>query len=121
MSLSLHLVFTIRLRLRTLGVLNNLVPSSFLEFHCLFLTFMGYIPRFWLVSVCLLPSIEPFCSEPSPIRYSHGSFSHFWMVYPTRLSAFFMILAGFFIPVIFHAFSRVVIICEILFQWFSIV
>src|SRR6266540_3989034 len=115
MSLSLHLIFSVCLRLKTLNVLNNFVPGSLLEFHCLFSTFMGYIPRFWVASVCCLPSVEPFCFEPSPVRYPCGSSSHFWMVYPARLSTFFIVLAGFFIPIIFHTFSRVIIICGVLF------
>src|SRR6266542_4276792 len=110
MSLSLHLIFTVRLRLRTLNVLNDLIPGSFLEFHCLLSTFMSYIPRFWMASVCRLPSVEPFCSKPSPVRYSCGSSSHFWVVYPARLSTFFVILARFFIPVIFHPFPCIIII-----------
>src|SRR6266498_4897951 len=115
MSLSLHLIFSVCLRLKTLWYPNPLVPGSFLEFHYLLSTFMGYIPRFWVASVCCLPSVEPFCSEPSSVRYPCGSSSHFWMVYPARLSTFFIVLAGFFIPVVFHTFPNIIIICLIFF------
>src|SRR6266498_5578064 len=111
MSLSLHLIFSVCLRLKTLSVLHNLIPGSFLEFYCLFSTFMGYIPRFWVASVCRLPSIEPFCSKSSPVRYPCGSPSHFWIIYPIRLSTFLIVLAGFFIPVVFHTFLFIIIIC----------
>src|SRR6266540_4711480 len=108
MSLSLHLIFSVCLRLKTSNVLNVLIPGSFLEFHCLLSTFMSYIPRFWVASVYRLPSVKPFCSKPSSVRYSCDSSSHFWVVYPARLSTFFVILARFFIPVIFHAFPCVI-------------
>src|SRR6266498_5535460 len=116
MSLSLHLIFSVCLRLKTLSVLNNLIPGSFLEFYCLLSTFMGYIPRFWMASVCCLPPVEPFCSEPSPVCYSCGSSSHFWVIWSTRLSTLFMVLAGFFIPIIFHTFPCVIIIRWIFLQ-----
>src|SRR6266540_6598122 len=57
MSLSLHLIFTVCLRLKTLDVLINLIPGFFLEFYCLLSTFVGYIG--WLLSVdCLLSSLS---------------------------------------------------------------
>src|SRR6266511_3209336 len=37
---------------RLYGILNNLIPGSLLEFYCLFSAFVGYIPRFWMASIC---------------------------------------------------------------------
>src|SRR6266496_1679775 len=60
MSLSLHLIFSICLHLKTLNVLNDLIPDFFLEFTVFFrLSWVIFQGFGWLLSVaCLLSSLS---------------------------------------------------------------